>query len=61
MKVHTGYFSVILPPGLSAWHSVDSTLSRGAFRTEEEAHAWAADKVPGHPYTVRCYRCGGAA
>lgn len=53
------YYTVVIPPAPAygpvptKWHDNDRTLSRGAFPSKEKAHAWAAEHIPGHTYTVR--------
>ncbi len=54
----TIYYTVVIPPSLlirtsTKWHAPTKTLTRGAFDTPSEAHAWAKKKIPGHKYTVR--------
>ncbi len=47
------YFSVILAPGFTKWQSPNQHLSRGAFKSEREAHQWVAKNAPGEDYTVK--------
>jgi hypothetical protein len=56
------YYSVIIPfvtKGRTEWHPSEkafSPISRGAFPTEADAHAWAKDKLgAGSSYEVREY------
>jgi hypothetical protein len=54
----TIYYTVVVPPAArivdsTKWHSYTKTLTRGAFDTPAEAHAWAKKKIPGNKYTVR--------
>ena len=64
--LHPATFSVLIPfaPGLyypgaraTSWHPTTpgDTLVRGSWTTVEEAHAWALENIPGHPYTIREY------
>lgn len=54
------YFSVIIPyaaVGATEWHPRSpvgpfSTLTRGAFKTAEEAHVWAAARLNGTAYSL---------
>lgn len=54
------YFSVLVPwsDAPTKWHPTSksgpfSVLTRGAFSTEDAAHAWAKNNLEGHPYEVR--------
>jgi multidrug efflux pump subunit AcrB len=47
------YFTVVLPPGKTEWQHATKTLTRGAYATEAEAHAWAKKNVPGVKYSVK--------
>lgn len=47
------YFTVVVPPGVTKWQDPRKTLTRGAFNTEREAHAWAKKNIPNESYTVR--------
>jgi hypothetical protein len=54
------YYTVIIPwsDTPTIWHPTErfgpfKVLSRGAFATEAEAHAWAEAKLGGQPYEVR--------
>lgn len=47
------YFTLMLPPGDSRWHSPTKTLSRGAFKSTREAVAWANKNIPGYDYTIK--------
>lgn len=47
------YFSVMLQPGATKWQHPSKVLSRGAFKSEREAHQWAAKNIPGESYTVQ--------
>lgn len=56
------YYTIVLAyePHGSPWHPIESTgpfavVSRGSFRTEEEAHAWALLQIPGYHYVVRSF------
>lgn len=57
----SGHFTVVVPyteHNRTEWHPTErvgafSVLTRGAFATAEEAHAWAADHIPGTAYSVR--------
>lgn len=58
----TYYFSVTIPwsDTPTKWHPTEkrgafSKLSRGAFKTREEAHDWAKANLEGNKYTVRRY------
>lgn len=53
------YYSVHVPwsDKPTQWHPTEKTgpfavLTRGAFPTEELAHAWATENLAGQPYTV---------
>lgn len=54
------YFTVVLKftsDSPTRWHPTQSVgpfsvLSRGSFRSEDMAHAWAEKHVPGHSYEV---------
>ena len=55
------YYSVVIPyptRGIpTVWHPTSpigpfSTIVRGAFKTIEEAHQWAADKLEGTEYSI---------
>jgi hypothetical protein len=55
-----GYYTVIIPWSEHAtrWHPEQpygpmSKLSRGAFRTQSEAHGWARDNLEEQPYSVK--------
>jgi len=56
------YWTVIIPyvkrELATVWHPTDSagpfsTLTRGSFKTEEEAVRWAREKLAGTPYSTR--------
>lgn len=47
------YFTLVLPPGDSQWHSPNQTITRGTFKSAPEAHAWAKSNIPGSAYTVQ--------
>jgi len=55
------YWTVLIPYSeerRTKWHPTErfgpfAVLSRGAFPTPEEAHAWAAAHLEGQPYTLR--------
>ncbi len=55
------YFTLLIPfvaTNATVWHPTTSVgpfavLTRGAFGTEAEAHAWADAHLEGHPYTVK--------
>jgi hypothetical protein len=47
------YFTVVIPPGDTEWHDNRKTITRGAFKTEQEAHMWAKRNIPGYDYTVK--------
>lgn len=54
------YYTIILAyePHGSPWHPTESTgpfaeLSRGSFKTEEDAHTWALANIPGYTYRIR--------
>jgi hypothetical protein len=49
----TAYFTIYLPPGDTKWHDPRKTLSRGAFKSRQEADQWVAKNVPGYKYTVQ--------
>ncbi len=58
------YFSVVLhftKYGASIWHPTESTgrfntLTRGAFRSEKDAHAWAeSNGIKPGTYSVKTY------
>jgi len=65
------YFSCIIPfagaytlpsgrYAVTEWHPTEATgpfsvLSRGAFRTVAEAHAWAKEHLDGFPYSLRAF------
>ena len=51
--VRVAYHTVVLPPGATKWQSPRKTLTRGAFNTEREAHAWAKKNVPDESYKVK--------
>ncbi len=54
------YYTVIIPyvgAGATRWHPTEATgpfktLSRGAFNSQREAHAWAKGALGGHPYSL---------
>lgn len=54
------YYSLSIPytsKNATVWHPTSShgpfnVLSRGCFRTESEAHAWADRNIPGHEYSL---------
>lgn len=53
-----GYYTVVIPPAKkdsTKWHHASKTLTRGAFKTEKEAEAWAKKNIPGHKYNVKMY------
>jgi len=58
---HDDYWTLVLdyqPLALSVWYPTEptgpfATLTRGAFATEELAHAWAAKHLRGGPYTTK--------
>lgn len=60
------YFTVVIPfvaKNATEWHPTSpvgplSTLTRGAFATEAEADKWAAERLAGHPYTLRACESG---
>lgn len=61
------YYSVIVPwvsPRFqTVWHPTESTgtwavLSRGAFKTRDDAIAWAVEHLRGAPYSLRTFACG---
>lgn len=56
------YHSVLIPFSdcPTRWHPTESTgpfkvLSRGAFATREDAHAWAGNNLANQPYEVKEY------
>jgi hypothetical protein len=58
----TGYYTILIPwsDTPTEWHPTGKgpygpfeVLSRGAFRTEPEAHCWATKHLAGNTYTVR--------
>jgi len=49
----TAYFSVLIEPGPTKWQHPSKALSRGAFKSEREAHGWAKRNIPGEPYSVQ--------
>ena len=58
------YFTVVIPwdpTKPSVWHPTDANfapLTRGAFRTRVQAHAWARENLCGGVYTVRAFTGG---
>lgn len=57
----SGYWSVVLPPGLSKWQHPRDTLTRGAFDSEREAHNWARKNIRGIDYSVKFYKMGAVS
>lgn len=62
------YWTVVIPHSerRTKWHPTEKTgafsvLSRGAFATESEAHAWAKKNLAGEPYSVRAEHAPNAA
>jgi len=61
------YYTCIIPfveTGATEWHPTDrnfAPLSRGAFQTEEKAHEWAAEKIPGAEYAIKIFPCPDCA
>lgn len=61
------YYSVVIPFTIvrpTIWHPTEPSgpfrvITRGAFKTRRQAHAWAARNIPGHRYRLRLY--SGAA
>lgn len=49
----SAYYTVLLDPGSGEWQHPTKVLSRGAFDTEREAHAWAKKQIPGVKYRVK--------
>ncbi len=57
------YYSVVIPytdKNPTIWHPCDATgafsvITRGCFRTTEQAHQWATEHIPGHAYSVADY------
>ncbi len=56
-------FTVLVPfvaKNATKWHPTTTvgpfaTLTRGAFKTEAEAHTWARENLGGHPYEVTTF------
>jgi hypothetical protein len=54
------YLTVVIPftaKNPTEWHPTTpvgpfSTLTRGLFRSEGEAHQWAKERLEGHPYSL---------
>lgn len=57
LEAKDGYYTVVIPPakkGATKWHA-NKTVTRGAYKTEAEAEAWAKKNISGHKFTVKMY------
>lgn len=64
LEVTHSYVTVLVPfvssPNQTKWHPTTSkgpfaVLSRGAFKTEEEAISWARSNLNGAPYSLKWF------
>lgn len=51
-EVEGAYFTLFIAPGLTKWQDPRRTLSRGSFRTYEEALRWVRRHIPNEPYAI---------